>query len=98
VCPCAAAEAYSGGKSTGQAAASAQVQLLSMPRQRTLTLNLKVPEPWLVEPVVAVCVPPPHALSWLCTYPHPMYCRGRVHTPHPMPSTYRHRAGALASS
>lgn len=29
----------------------------NMPLSKTLTMNLDVPEPWLVEPVVAVYVP-----------------------------------------
>ncbi|GJP47287.1 hypothetical protein CLOM_g6507 [Closterium sp. NIES-68] len=37
----------------GVLAAGAEVEFLNMPLTRTLTLNLKVPEPWLVEPAVA---------------------------------------------
>ncbi|CAI5520739.1 unnamed protein product [Closterium sp. Naga37s-1] len=38
---------------SGVLAAGAEVEFLNMPLTRTLTLNLKVPEPWLVEPAVA---------------------------------------------
>ncbi|CAI5474862.1 unnamed protein product [Closterium sp. Yama58-4] len=38
---------------SGALAAGAEVEFLNMPLTRTLTLNLKVPEPWLVEPAVA---------------------------------------------
>ena len=38
----------------GSLGAGAEAVFTNMPQSRTLTLNLKVPEPWLVEPTSAM--------------------------------------------